>query len=360
MNLLDVQRVLQELKEPAYRFEQAKRAFFIDLLGGWEEMTTFSKSLRSALVERAPWDAITEVTTQVSASGDTVKALFACADGKKIEAVLMRAEDGRNTVCVSCQVGCPMACAFCATGTMGLKRNLTIDEIVGQVVHFARWLKPKGGRVTNVVYMGMGEPMHVYDTVMESIRVLHDPSGFNLGARHFTISTCGVVPGILRLAEESLQVNLAISLHSAVNATRSKIMPVNNPYPVEALMKAVDTYAEKTNRKVFFEYLLLNGINDTKEEADALAALLRHNYRLYHVNLIKYHDTQAFTGTAKDRRMSFMDRLRELGVPVTHRITFGEDIDAACGQLAVNEASGNIQQGREAARRNRAERAARV
>ncbi len=348
MNIEELKNVFEELHEPPFRFAQAKRAFYVETLSGWEEVTTFPKKTRDALAARIPWSSLTPVRTQTSTSGDTVKTLFACADGKNIEAVLMRHEDGRNTVCVSCQVGCPMACAFCATGTMGFKRNLTVEEIVDQVMHFARLVKPEDARITNVVFMGMGEPMHTYDTVLAAIRELHDPDGFNLGSRHFTISTCGIVPGILRLADEPMQINLAISLHSAVDETRSKIMPVNRAYPVKKLMAAVDAYAEKTNRKVFFEYVLLDGINDSPEEAQAVANLLRHNIRLFHVNLIKYHDTQAFTGTATADRMSFMDRLKKFGIPVTHRVTFGEDIDAACGQLVVAETPGDVDHGQDA------------
>lgn len=335
MNFESVSQVLAELGQPAYRLDQAKRAFFVDLLGGWDALTTFPKAIREELVARIPWSSLTPVTTQSAAAGDTVKTLFACADGKRIEAVLMRHEGGRNTVCVSCQVGCPMACAFCATGTMGFARNLTVEEMTDQVIHFARFLKPENAHVTNVVFMGMGEPMHTYDAVMSAIRTLHDPHGFNLGSRHFTISTCGIVPGILRLADEPLQVNLAVSLHSAVDATRSRIMPVNKAYPVAKLMHAIETYAEKTNRKIFFEYLLLDGINDTNAEADALAEVMGANRRLYHVNLIKYHDTHAFKGTDTSRRRAFMDRLQDRGISVTHRVSFGEDIEAACGQLAV-------------------------
>lgn len=353
MDLAAVEAFLRERNEPAYRLAQARRAYFVERLSGWDDVTTFPKALREGLSAAIPWDALAPATTQTSKNGDTVKCLFACSDGKKIEAVLMRHDDGRNTVCVSCQVGCPMACAFCATGTMGLKRNLTAEEIVGQVVHFARWLKPHNGRVTNVVFMGMGEPMNNYDEVMAAVRTLNDHDGFDLGVRHITISTCGLVPGILKLADEPYQVNLAISLHSAVDATRSKIMPVNRAYSVAKLMAAVETYATKTNRKVFFEYLLLKGINDTPEEAEALAKLIGKNPRLYHVNLIKYHDTDAFSATPKDERHAFMDRLKRLGVPVTHRITFGEDIDAACGQLAVNDATGRVVQGKEAVRTNR-------
>ncbi len=346
------------LGQPDYRVAQAKRAFAVEYLGGWDDLSTFPKALREDLAKDIPWTSITPVTTQVSKAGDTVKTLFALADGKKIEAVLMRHEGGRNTVCLSSQVGCPMACTFCATGTMGLKRNLTTDEMFDQVVHYARYLKPMQAHVTNVVFMGMGEPMHNYDAVMASIRLMNDPQGFNLGARHISISTCGIVPGIDKLAEEPLQVNLAISLHSAIDKTRTSLMPVNVPYPLKKLMASIDTYAEKTNRKVFFEYLLLDGINDTKEEAKALAGLLQHNFRLYHVNLIKFHDTahDEYKPTATDSRLRFMRWLQEYGVPVTHRRTFGEDIDAACGQLAVNEAANELVQGKTAVRANKASR----
>lgn len=353
MNLSLVQQRLEELKQPAYRFAQAKRAFYVELLSGWDDVTPFSKTLRDALKEAVPWDTLTLVRTVVSSNKDTVKMLFSTHDEKKIETVLMRHEGGRNTVCISSQVGCAMGCTFCATGTMGLSRSLTADEIAEQVVHVARFLKTEQAHVTNVVFMGMGEPLHNYDQVMTAARILNDQDGFCLGARHITISTCGIVPGIKKLADESLQLNLAISLHSAIDATRSKIMPINKPYPVKTLMAAVDAYAEKTNRKVFFEYLLLKGVNDTQQEAEALVRLLEHNKRLYHVNLIKYHDTDLFVGTQKDARLSFMHKLQRLGMPVTHRISFGEDIDAACGQLAVNDANGATAQGKIAIRANR-------
>lgn len=354
MNLTQLKDMLAELKAPSFRFAQAKRAFYVELLGGWQEVTPFPKALRDELEARVAWDALTPGKTMVSSSKDTVKMLFTTHDGKKIETVLMRHEGGRNTVCISSQVGCAMGCTFCATGTMGLVRNLTSDEIVEQVVHMARFLKTENAHVTNVVFMGMGEPLSNYNEVMAAVRILNDQDGFCLGARHITISTCGVVPGIQKLADEPLQVNLAISLHSAIDETRGKIMPVNKPFPVKKLMAAVDAYAEKTNRKVFFEYLLLKGLNDTQKEAEALVRLLEHNKRLYHVNLIKYHDTDLFIGSSKDYRMAFMNRLQDLGMPVTHRISFGEDIDAACGQLAVNDAQGDVAQGKSAIRANRA------
>jgi 23S rRNA (adenine2503-C2)-methyltransferase len=350
---------MYELKQPAYRLAQAKRAFYVELLAGWDEVTPFGKTLREDLKAQVTWDSLTPVRTVESSSKDTVKMLFSTHDGKKIETVLMRHEGGRNTVCISSQVGCAMGCTFCATGTMGLVRNLTAEEISDQVIHLARLLKKEDAHVTNVVFMGMGEPLHNYDEVMKAVRILNDPDGFCLGARHITISTCGIVPGIIKLTEEPLQVNLAISLHSAFDKTRSKIMPVNRPYPVKKLMEAVDAYANHTNRKVFFEYLLLKGVNDTQEEAEGLVKLLGHNKRLFHVNLIKYHDTDMFAATQKDARVKFMHWVQRLGMPITHRISFGEDIDAACGQLAVNDAAaGEVEQGKTAIRSNRVKKPA--
>ncbi|MBU1348856.1 23S rRNA (adenine(2503)-C(2))-methyltransferase RlmN [Patescibacteria group bacterium] len=337
MDLVRLGTTLRDRKEPAFRFGQAKKAFTVDLVDSWEGLTTWSKTLRADMAEEMSWDELTVLETLEGKAGDAVKFLFACEDGAKIETVVMRHEDDRNTVCVSSQVGCPMKCAFCATGAMGFTRNLTAEEIFDQVIHAARWLEKHGGKVTNVVYMGMGEPMHNYDEVMRSVRLLNDGEGFSLGARHISISTCGIVAGILKLAEEPEQVNLAVSLHSAVPATRTRIMPVNEVYPIDSLMKAVATYAEKTNRKVFFEYLLLDGINDTKKEAAALVKLMIKNKRLYHANVIKYHDTHVFTPTPRDRRLQFVTWLHEGGIPATARRSFGEDIHAACGQLATEK-----------------------
>ncbi len=353
MQLSRLAELLAQQGEPAFRLNQIKRAFYVEQRASWDEVTVLSKPLRAALAEALPWDALRLVRSQSADNGETVKTLLACADNKSIEAVLMRHQDERNTVCVSSQVGCAMGCTFCATGTMGWIRNLTRDEIVEQVIHYARRLKADSDRVTNVVLMGMGEPLNNYDEVLAALRMLNDPQGFNLGARHMSISTCGVVPGILRLASEQFQVNLAISLHSGIDEVRSKIMPVNRAYPLAKLMAAVRTYMETTNRKVMFEYLLLSGVNDRPEDALALKRLFGDDMRLIHVNLIKYHNTQAFAGTPKDRRVAFLRELHELGIPATHRITFGEDIDAACGQLAVNEATGSVLQGQEAIRANK-------
>ncbi|MBI3671222.1 radical SAM protein [Candidatus Azambacteria bacterium] len=302
---------------------------------------------------------------------DTVKLLLKTGDGNFIETVLMKhipsvksqREDatGRNTVCISSQAGCPMACSFCATGKMGLKRNLTSEEIVDQVLHFARLLKKENEKVhpvrsrahasgaspsgtagaatsngvNNIVFMGMGEPFHNYDNVMEAVRTLNDKDGFNLGVRHISISTCGVVPAIKRFADEKTQVNLAISLHAPNDEVRNKIMPVNRAYNMKKLLEAVDYYIKKTNRKVMFEYILIDGINDSKENAEELAKIMKK--KLYHVNLIKYHDTGVYKTSPKEKRHDFFDILKKAGVSATFRISFGEDIDAACGQLSTKE-----------------------
>lgn len=335
MNLIALGEALRDRKEKPYRLEQAKQAYYVSLGTSWEDVTSWSKQLREEVSAIIPWDTMTCNQVQESAQGDTIKFLLTCTDGSKIESVIMRHKGDRNTVCISCQVGCPMACAFCATGKMGLTRNLTADEIVEQVIVAARWLQERDAKVTNVVYMGMGEPMNNYEEVMKSVRLLNDPKTFALGVRHISISTCGIVPGILKLADDPLRVNLAISLHAGTDETRSKIMPVNKAYPIKKLLQAVDTYLEKTNRKVLLEYLMLRGINDTREEAKALARLVQHKKHLYHVNVIKYHDTGVFTHTEEDGRVQFVEWLREEGVQVTHRRTFGEDISAACGQLAT-------------------------
>ncbi|HTK04917.1 MAG TPA: 23S rRNA (adenine(2503)-C(2))-methyltransferase RlmN [Candidatus Eisenbacteria bacterium] len=318
--------------EKPYRLAQAKDAVYRQLVSSWDEATALSEPLRAKLKAEVPISSLEEVNRSASERGDTTKIAFRLADGNLIETVLMQHYGDRNTVCVSSQAGCPMKCAFCATGTMGLKRNLTAEEMTDQVLHFCRLLRARGERVSNMVFMGMGEPMHNYDAVMSAVRTLNEPKGLALGARHISLSTCGIVPGILRMADEKLQVNLAISLHAPNDELRTRLMPVNRAYPLAKLMPAVETYLAKTKRKVMFEYLLIDGLNDTPEVAEELAAMMRHP--LYHVNLIKYHTTGAFISSNYDRRTAFMDMLMKRGVSVTHRITFGEDIDAACGQLA--------------------------
>ncbi len=332
MDVAKLKTALEGMGEKSYRFAQAKDAVCRQLISDWSEATALPPALREKLNAALPIIEMEVVRESEAERGDTRKAALKLADGNLIETVLMRHSKGRNTVCVSSQAGCPMACTFCATGTMGLKRNLTTSEIVGQVLHFSRQLAEKGERATNMVLMGMGEPMHNYDNVMAAIRILNDQKGLALGARHISISTCGIVAGINRMADEPLQVNLAVSLHAPNDELRTKLMPVNRAYPLGRLMPAIDAYIAKTGRKVMFEYLLIDGLNDTPEVIAELAVLLKKP--LYHLNLIKYHTTGAFVSSPRDRRTEILDYMKKAGVSVTHRITFGEDIDAACGQLA--------------------------
>lgn len=316
--------------EPAYRLKQIKRLVFVELIAGWESATTLSKSLRAKLSAEAPLEINAKLYS--GDEGNTVKAAITLEDGLVIEAVLMRSIKNRNTVCVSTQVGCALGCEFCATGKMGFKRNLTVDEIVDQVMLFARILKKENQKITNIVFMGMGEPMLNYDNVLSSIRLLHDEEGFNLGVRHFSISTVGIIPGIEKLAKEKMDVNLAISLHSADESTRSRIIPVNKKYPLKKIIAAVDDYIEKKNRQVMFEYIMLRDINDTDENARQLAKIMKKP--LYHVNLIPYNITGDFEPSGKERIRSFKSILERAGVSVSERFRHGSDIDAACGQLA--------------------------
>jgi 23S rRNA (adenine2503-C2)-methyltransferase len=290
-----------------------------------------------------------EVTSR---DGRTRKLLLELHDGRLIETVLMlypTSAEGRSraTVCVSTQAGCAYGCTFCATGQMGFGRHLSAAEIVGQVVHFARelrqspWIAPDGQAIdhlTNLVFMGMGEPMHNYDNTLKAIRVLNMPEGLNIGARHMTVSTVGLVPGILRLADESLQVNLAISLHAPNDQMRERTMPVTRKYPISQVLDACLEYTTRTNRQVTFEYVLLAGVNDQPEHARELAALLRPLQHLCHVNLIPVNATSAAYAPPSGAVIrAFRDLLHAGGISNSVRAERGDDIAAACGQLHTLE-----------------------
>jgi len=329
MEFLRINQILSG--EPKYRLTQVNQAIFSDLAEKWGEVSVLPKTLRETLEKECPLEIPAEVS--VSSDKDTVKALIRLEDGKFIETVLMRHEDGRNTVCVSSMVGCPMNCAFCATGEMGLMRKLTADEIVTQVLFFARYLKKEGERVGSVVFMGMGEPFLNYDNVMNAVRIMNNKEGFGIGARHISISTCGIFDGIQKLSEEELPLNLAISLHASNDEVRRKLMPVAHGYAIKELMAVIDEYIKKTNRKVMFEYLMINGANDTDEIALELAKLLKN--KLCVVNLIQYNDTGAFVASSHNRMNRFKEILEKNGVQATMRYRFGRDIKGACGQLAT-------------------------
>jgi len=329
---MDISAISEIIKnEPGYRANQIKKGIFVDGLSDWDDFSWLPKDMREKLKESAPLDIDAEMFADTD--GTAVKALIRLSDGRRIETVLMRHTDGRNTVCVSCQVGCPMACAFCATGKMTLLRSLNASEIVEQVLFFSRYLKKEGARVSGVVFMGMGEPFSNYDNVLESVRIFNDHDGLNIGARHISISTCGIIDGINRLAQEPLQVNLAISLHAPNDKTRRQIMPVARTHTIAELLHAVDEYIDKTHRKVMFEYLMIGGVNDKDEQAHELAALMKG--RLCMINMIAYNSTGMFKSATKERMLYFKNILEEARVAVTVRYRHGRQVKAACGQLVT-------------------------
>ncbi len=328
--------LLAERDEPAYRVTQARRAALTEYAESWDEVSTLPRALRVALDERAPLRELVVEAEQVAADG-TIKLRLRTADGYPVEAVAMRHRD-RRTVCLSSQSGCALACTFCATGAMGLGRNLTPGEIVEQLVVLARRLRDSdGARVHNVVMMGMGEPFQNYDRVLAACRTMNDPTGFGLGARQIAISTAGWVPGIDRLAVEPMQIKLALSLHAPDDELRGQLMPVTRRYPIAELMDACRRYRAATRRRVFVEYLLLEGVNDSRAHARALADLLRpHGRGAFHVNLIAYNPTAAgFQGSASYVVEQFAQALERGGVGSSYRVSRGREIDAACGQLAM-------------------------
>jgi len=316
--------------EPSYRLKQIKRSLFIDLIDDWQQATTLSKVLREKLSQNLSLSIKAE--SFISDDQKTIKVLVTLEDGWKIETVLMRHKDKRNTVCLSSQVGCPLACEFCATGKIGFKRNLTSSEIVTQLLFFARLLNKEGERVSNVVFMGMGEPFLNYDNVLEATRVINDQDGLNIGARRISISTAGIIKGIEKLANEKLQINLAISLHTAKDDLRSKLMPVNLKYPLHKVLDVAMDYTNKTKRRVMFEYVMIDGVNDRESDANSLAEIMKNEF--YFINLISYNSTGTFKSSSGMKIKRFKEILLKQGIEVTQRYRFGDNIEAACGQLA--------------------------
>jgi 23S rRNA (adenine2503-C2)-methyltransferase len=314
---------LDELGLPAFRARQVWR-WTANGAPGYEAMTDLPAGLRAQLGERVPFSAL-DVASEAHAQDGTVKALFRTGDGRPVEAVLMRYRDGRRSVCVSSQSGCPLTCTFCATGTMKFGRNLTTSEILDQVLHFRR-IEP----VDHLVFMGMGEPMMALDAVLGACERLPD---IGITHRRTTISTVGWVPGIERLTETDIPVRLAFSLHAPEDALRSRIMPVNDRYPIAQVLAACQAYFARRRRRVFIEYVMLDGVNDTYEQALVLTRLL--DPRVYKVNLIPYNPTGMYLGSSRGAIDAFRAVLEEHGVRATVRLTRGRDIAAACGQLAA-------------------------
>jgi 23S rRNA (adenine2503-C2)-methyltransferase len=327
MDLKTLQTTLDELGQPRFRAGQVW-AWAARGAGGYDAMTDLPAALREQLAERLPFSTLAVERSAVSRDG-TEKALFATHDGRAIEAVLMRFADGRRSLCVSSQSGCPLTCTFCATGTMKFGRNLTASEILDQALHFRR-IEP----VDHAVFMGMGEPLMNLEAVLEACERLPD---IGITHRRTTISTVGWVPGIDRLAQTDMPLRLAWSLHAPEDALRSQIMPVNDRYPIADVLAACERWRAAKRRMVFVEYVMLRGVNDGYAQAAQLAQLL--DPRGYKVNLIPYNPTGMYDGSSREAIASFKAVLEEHGLRATVRLTRGRDIDAACGQLAAKAAA---------------------
>jgi 23S rRNA (adenine2503-C2)-methyltransferase len=314
---------LAELGQPAFRSRQVWR-WAASGAAGYDGMTDLPAALRAELAERVPFSTLA-LADEAHARDGTVKALFRTHDGRPVEAVLMRYRSGRRSVCVSSQSGCPLTCTFCATGTMKFGRNLTASEIVDQVLHFRR-IEP----LDHLVFMGMGEPGFNMENVLAAARRLPD---LGITHRRTTVSTVGWLPGIERLAESDMPLRLAFSLHAPDDALRSQIMPVNDRYRLAEVLDACRAYYERRRRRVFIEYVMLAGVNDSYAQAVQLAQLLEP--RAFKVNLIPYNPTGAYDGSSRGAIDAFRAALEEHGLRATVRLTRGRDIDAACGQLAA-------------------------
>lgn len=340
----DVERLVNKLKQPAYRARQLWEWLYRHYAGDFDGMSNLPGGLRAALTEQATFDRLRLVAEEYSGDGQTKKVLFALPDNRLVETVRMTYER-RRTLCISTQAGCAMGCVFCATGQMGFMRHLTVGEIVGQVLYFARELAAEGERVTNIVMMGMGEPLHNYANTVAAVDRLTAADGFDLGARKITISTVGLVPAIRRFADEQRQTPLAVSLHAATDAERDKLIPVNRRWPLQELMAACNYYIEKTNRRMTFEWALIRGENDTVAQATALGGLVQG--MLCHVNLIPLNPTKGYDGLPSDpaRVAAFQEELARFGVSSTVRVRRGIDIQAGCGQLRDRILTINTEQG---------------
>jgi 23S rRNA (adenine2503-C2)-methyltransferase len=342
-----LENLVEALGEPRYRAKQVKNWVYQRLAFSFEEMTDLPQAFRQRLACEARLYSLTPVREVVGRDG-TVKTLFTLADSKTIESTLMHYPNSngrtRNTICLSTQVGCPIGCPFCATGQQGFERNLTPGEIIDQVLCFARYLRGRCGEgeksggglerpITNIVFMGMGEPLANYDALLPAVEMLNSPDGFGLGARSMVVSTAGLVPQIARLSREKLQVGLAVSLHASEDALRDKLVPINKKYPLGQLIPACRKYCETTGRRLSFEYVTFNGINDSVLQARSLGRLL--NGLNCHVNLIPANSTadRTFRPSPEKAVLAFERELRRSGIACTLRQPRGQDIDAGCGQL---------------------------
>lgn len=339
----EIESWLAQLGEPKYRAKQLLRWIYQRGVSDFSAMTDLSKALRAKLEETATIPTLRLRRASESSKADTRKFLFELPHGGEVESVQMRYLEemgpGRVAVCISSQVGCAMGCSFCASGVMGLKRHLSTWEIVDQVTQIQNAIRGQGERVANVVFMGLGEPLHNYDEVLRAVHLLNLSDGLGIGKRHLTISTSGLVPQILQLAETGLPIRLAISLHAVRDELRSEIMPVNVRYNIATLLEACGVYYGKTGRRITFEYIMLDGLNDSQEEARELAALLLQHKIGALVNLIPWNpvDGVAYRRSKPEAIRRFQSTVEKAGIRCTVRQEKGADIDAACGQLRLRD-----------------------
>jgi len=333
LDFAELSEVILDWNEPAYRAQQIWQGIYQKYWISSLEFTTLPLALRNKLDRHFVFGTLNPEKELQSNDGLTKKILYRLHDKSAIETVLMGYAD-RNTICISSQVGCGMGCNFCATGNMGFIRNLSRGEIVEQVIKTAAELGQNGKSLTNVVFMGMGEPLNNYQPVIDAVQILNDPKGLGMGKRRFTISTVGLVPGIKRFTEENTQINLAISLHAADDVLRSSIVPINRKYPILELMAACRQYIQKTNRRITFEWALIDDVNDTADQARKLSKLVEG--MLVHVNLIQLNPVAHYGGkpAKDDQARKFQKILTDAGIACTIRLRRGIDIQAGCGQLA--------------------------
>ena len=338
LDLATLQALVESWGEPAFRARQVWEWLYVHLVESFDNMTNIPHSLRESLTSHSPIPAPELADSLLSSDSQTRKDLLRLTDGEAVEVVLMRYKR-RRTACISSQAGCSVGCTFCATGQAGFQRNLSTGEIVAQAVHFARLLRSEGNRLTNVVLMGMGEPLLNYENTLTAIRRLSDPDGFGIGQRHITLSTVGIVPGIERLAGEGLQITLAISLHAATDQLRESLVPINRSYPLEELFGACRRYSARTGRRISFEWALIAGVNDSDRQAIELSTWLTGSEwapsPTPHVNLIPLNPTVGYEGKATSGKAiaAFTDVLEAHGIPHTVRLRRGIEIQAGCGQL---------------------------
>lgn len=339
MNIESLEKILKDSNQPKFRLDQIKKAIYQDGISSFCDISTLPKELRENLDKNIKIISFKSFKVLVSSDKKSIKALLELQDKKLTETVLISAISGTWTACISSQVGCPLGCLFCATGKRGFQRNLTAQEITDQVLFWKQYLEKEKieGKLTNIVYMGMGEPFLNWEEVKKSLEIFTDEKLFNFGSRSISVSTAGVPEGILELCDKFPQINLAISLHFSDDEKRSRYMPINRKYNLEEIKKALEKYFLKSSRKVFLEYIMLGGINDSIKDAEKLVAYIKSikkNY-LLHVNLIKYNSTSNDFKTSSNNKVhQFESYLLKNKVNCTIRKSLGEEIQGACGQLA--------------------------